>query len=180
MNKMIFSELELKGAFLIEPEPVYDKRGFFSRIICADEFKKHGLPNDWVQQNIAFNYKKGTLRGMHYQKDPFAEIKVVRCTSGAIYDVIVDLRPESGTYKKWIGIELNSDNHKMLYIPKGFAHGYITLIDNTEITYLVSQTYQPAAESGIRYDDPFIGISWPEKIMIISGKDKKLPYLENI
>ena len=177
---MIFSALELTGAFLIEPELICDERGFFSRIICEKEFKHHSLPNNWVQQNIAFNHKKGTLRGMHYQKEPFAEIKAVRCTRGAIYDVIVDLRPTSETYKKWIGIELNQDNHKILYIPQGFAHGYITLTDNAEITYLVSQSYQPTAEAGIRYDDPVIDILWPEKIMLMSEKDKKLPYLESI
>ncbi len=172
---MIFSALELKGAFLIEPKPICDERGFFSRIVCEEEFKQHRLPNKWLQQNIAFNHKKGTLRGMHYQKEPFGEIKVVRCTSGAVYDVIVDLREESKTYKKWLGIELSQKNHKMLYIPKGFAHGYLTLTDEAEITYLVSQAYNPEAEMGIRYDDPELGIIWGDEIKLISEKDKNLP-----
>lgn len=174
---MIFSALELTGAFLIEPEPICDERGFFSRIICEDEFKQHNLPNNWVQQNIAFNHKKGTLRGMHYQKAPFAEIKVVRCTSGAIYDVIVDLRTDSKTYKKWLGFELSKENHKMLYIPAGFAHGYLTLTNEAEITYLVSQPYNPAAETGVHYADPGIGILWPGDIKLVSMKDKNLPCL---
>lgn len=174
---MVFSTLELTGAFLIEPEPIRDERGFFSRIVCEEEFKQHNLPNHWVQQNIAFNHKKGTLRGMHYQKDPFGEIKVVRCTGGKIYDVIVDLRKNSLTYKKWLGIELSAQNHKMLYIPQGFAHGYLTLTDGAEITYLVSQEYNPAAEAGIRYDDPDVGIQWNNEILLVSEKDRMLPRL---
>jgi dTDP-4-dehydrorhamnose 3,5-epimerase len=175
---MIFTKLSLDGAYLIEPQPIIDNRGFFSRIVCEDEFKKHGLTNNWVQQNIAFNHKKGTLRGMHYQKDPFGEVKVVRCIQGSIYDAIVDLRKESSTYKKWLGIELSAKNHKMLYIPEGFAHGYLTLTDDTEIAYLVSQSYHPDAEAGIRYDDPLINIEWLDEILLVSDKDKKLPCLK--
>lgn len=176
---MIFSALELDGAFLIETNPVCDERGFFSRIVCEEEFKEHGLPNKWVQQNIAFNNKKGTLRGMHYQKAPFGEIKVVRCTSGSVYDVIVDLRTNSRTYRQWLGFELSRDNHHMLYIPSGFAHGYLTLEDASEITYLVSQAYNPTAESGVRYDDPSIGIDWPAEIKLVSEKDKNLLCLKD-
>ena len=172
---MIFTELELQGVWLIEPQLIEDERGFFSRVICEKEFVEHGLPNKWVQQNIAFNHKKGTLRGLHYQKGTAAEIKVVRCTRGAIYDVVVDLRETSPTYKKWTGVELSAENHRMLYIPAGFAHGYITLTDTTEIAYLVSAFYTPGAEAGLRYDDPVIGINWPEMVQIISEKDRKWP-----
>lgn len=172
---MIFTELELQGVWLIEPQLIEDERGFFSRVICEKEFVEHGFPNKWVQQNIAFNHKKGTLRGMHYQKGAAAEIKVVRCTRGAIYDVVVDLRETSPTYKKWTGLELSAENHRMLYIPAGFAHGYITLTDKTEIAYLVSAFYTPGAEAGLRYDDPLIGINWPEMVQLVSEKDRKWP-----
>lgn len=172
---MIFTELKLKGAFLIEPQFIEDNRGFFARTVCEEEFSLHGLPNQWVQQNIAFNHKKGTLRGMHYQKSPFGEIKVVRCTNGAIYDVIVDLRSDSATYKKWVGIKLSATNRHMLYIPEGFAHGYLTLTDDAEISYLVSAFYQPEAEAGICYNDASIGIDWTSEIVLVSDKDRKLP-----
>lgn len=172
---MIFTELELQGVWLIEPQLIEDERGFFSRVICEKEFVEHGLPNKWVQQNIAFNHKKGTLRGMHYQKGAAAEIKVVRCTRGAIYDVVVDLRETSPTYKKWTGVELSAENYRLLYIPAGFAHGYITLTDTTEIAYLVSAFYTPGAEAGLRYDDPVIGINWPEMVQLVSEKDRKWP-----
>lgn len=174
---MFFIEQKLKGVWIIEPQPANDERGFFARIVCQNEFAEHGLPNNWVNQNICFNHKKATLRGMHYQLDEFAEIKVVRCTKGSIYDVIVDLRKDSPTYRQWLGVELNEENHKMLYVPKGFAHGYITLRDNSEMTYLVSNFYNPQAESGIRYDDPEIGIKWPIKPEIISTKDSNWTYL---
>ena len=177
---MIFTEQKLKGVWLIEPELKEDERGFFARIVCEREFAEHGLPNNWVQQNIAYNHKKGTLRGMHYQKGDAAEIKVVRCTSGAIYDVVVDLRKDSSTYKQWLGVELSAKNHRMFYIPEGFAHGYITLTDEAEISYLVSAFYTPGAESGIRYDDSEIGIEWPAKVELISDKDSKWPYLKQI
>jgi dTDP-4-dehydrorhamnose 3,5-epimerase len=174
---MIFSKLDLIGSYLIESQLIEDERGFFSRIVCEREFAEHGLTNSWIQQNIAFNHKKGTLRGMHYQNTPYEEIKVVRCTHGAIYDVLVDLRRESPTYKKWLGFELSAENHKMLYIPAGFAHGYLTLTDEAEITYLVSQSYHPDAEAGIRYDDPSIGINWNAEIVRVSEKDKNLPWV---
>ena len=175
---MIFTELKLKGAFVIETEPVCDNRGFFSRIVCEKEFSEYRLPNNWVQQNIAYNDKKGTLRGMHYQQSPYQEIKVVRCTQGALYDVIVDLRANSDTYGNWVGVELSAKNRKMLYIPKGFAHGYITLADSTEMTYLVSEFYNPIAERGVRFDDPTINIDWQEEVLLISEKDLALPCLK--
>ena len=174
---MIFEETKLKGAWIISPKLICDERGFFARVVCENEFKEHGLPNYWAQQNISFNHKKGTLRGLHYQKDDAAEIKLIRCTAGAIYDVIVDLRKDSPTYLKWIGVELSAENHKMLYVPKNFAHSYITLTDNAEIFYLVSEFYTPGAENGLRYDDPSINIDWPIKPEVISDKDKNWAYI---
>ena len=175
---MLFEQLNVKDAWVITPQPIEDSRGFFSRIVCEKEFSDHGLQNHWLQQNIAFNHVKGTLRGMHYQKGEAAEIKVVRCTRGSVYDVIVDFRKESSTYLQWAGEELSVDNHKMLYVPQGFAHGYITLSDCAEITYLVSAFYTPGREAGIRYDDPKIGIEWPMDPVSISEKDSSWPYLE--
>lgn len=174
---MLFEKTNVEGLWIISPKLIEDQRGFFARIVCEREFEEHGLPNQWVQQNIAFNHKKGTLRGMHYQIGEAAEIKVVRCTQGSIYDVAVDFRKDSPTYLKWIGVELSSHNHKMFYIPEGFAHGYITLTDKAEISYLVSEFYTPGAEAGLRYDDPKIGISWPIEPIIISDKDSSWPYL---
>ena len=135
---MKFIETELKGAFLINPEPLEDERGFFARTWCRKEFEQHGLNPDWVQCNISYNKRKGTLRGMHYQIAPYAEAKLVRCTMGAIYDVIIDLRPDSKTYRQWISAELSAENRKMIYIPQGFAHGFQTLVDNTEVFYQMS------------------------------------------
>lgn len=175
---MQFESLNVKDAWIISPQLVADRRGFFARIVCENEFAEHGLPNYWPQQNVAFNHVRGTLRGMHYQKGDAAEIKVVRCTKGSIYDVIVDLRKESPTYLQWAGLELSAENHKMLYIPKGFAHGYITLEDCAEISYLVSAFYTPGCEAGVRYDDPKIGIDWPMDPVTISEKDSNWPYLE--
>lgn len=172
---MIFTELSLKGAFLIEPQMIEDERGFFARIVCEEEFKRHGLMNLWAQQGIAFNHRKGTLRGLHYQKEPYAEIKLVRCTQGAIYDVLVDLRYGSPTYKQWVGLELSAKNHFMAYLPKGFAHGYITLSDCTEVSYLISEPYHPEAGAGIRYDDACLKINWPGEISCISERDKGFP-----
>lgn len=176
---MLFEETKLSGVWIVTPQPLRDERGFFSRIVCGDEFAEHGLYNSWAQQNIAYNYKRGTLRGMHYQKGKAAEIKVVRCTRGGIFDVAVDMRNYSSTYLQWMGVELTADNHKMFYIPEGFAHGYITLTDDTEISYLVSAPYTPGQEAGIRYDDPQVAVQWPIEPQIISDKDKNWPYLKN-
>ena len=175
---MLFEKMNVEGLWIIRPQLVKDKRGFFARMVCEREFEAHGLPNRWAQQNIAYNHRKGTLRGMHYQLGDSAEIKVVRCTQGSIYDVVVDLRKASPTYLRWTGVELSAENHKMFYIPEGFAHGYMTLTDHVEISYLVSAFYAPGAESGIRYNDPKVGIAWPMEPDVISDKDSSWPYLE--
>lgn len=172
---MIFKETKLKGAFVIEIEKREDERGFFARALCQQEFAAHGLNFSLAQANIGFSRKKGTLRGLHYQVAPHQEAKLVRCTAGAIYDVIIDLRPMSLTYKQWFGIELTADNHTMLYVPEGFAHGYQTLADESEVFYPVSQFYTPGAERGVRYNDPIFGIEWPLEVQIISDKDKSWP-----
>jgi dTDP-4-dehydrorhamnose 3,5-epimerase len=173
---MIFTETELKGAFIIEIERRGDERGFFARAWCQKEFEAHGLSPNWVQANLAFSKKRGTLRGLHYQIAPYEEAKLMRCIRGAIYDVIVDLRQESPTYKRWLGVELSADNRKMLYVPEGFAHGYQTLVDNSETYYPVSQFYSPGFERGARWDDPAFGVEWPiTENLIISDKDKSWP-----
>ncbi len=172
---MIFTETPLHGACIITPERIMDHRGFFARAWCRKEFEAHGLSTVLTQSNISFNYKKGTLRGMHFQKPPHEEVKLIRCTAGSIYDVIIDLRPHSSTYMKWTAIELTAENRKMLYVPAGFAHGYQTLTDNSEVFYQVSQYYTPDAEGGVRWNDPAIQIEWPDGYRIISEKDQKWP-----
>ncbi len=172
---MIFIQTQLEDAFVIEPERLSDERGFFARTWCKKEFIQHGLNPDWVQCNISFNLKKGTLRGMHHQAAPHEEAKLVRCTAGAIYDVIIDLRPSSPTFKKWLGIELTSENRKMLYVPEGFSHGFLTLEDNTEIFYQMSRYYAPDSSRGIRWNDPLFNIQWPNEISVISERDKSYP-----
>ena len=174
-DAVIFTETKLKGAYLIDLERREDQRGFFARSWCRKEFEAHGLNLQQVQVNVGFSVKKGTLRGMHYQTVPFREVKVVRCTMGAVYDVIVDLRTDSPTHKQWIGAELDSGNHRMIYIPEGFAHGYQTLADNTEIYYQTSQFYAPEYARGSRYDDPAFGIEWPIPVTIISDADRSWP-----
>lgn len=168
---MIFTETKLKGAFIIELELREDERGFFARSWCRQEFEAHGLNIRLAQCNISFNKRKGTLRGMHYQLAPHAEAKLVRCTRGAIYDVIIDLRPDSSTFKQWISLELSAENHRMLYVPEGFAHGYQTLENNTEIFYQVSEFYHPESERGVRWNDPAFSINWPWEEPTISAKD---------
>lgn len=176
---MIFTETELAGAFMIDLEPRVDERGFFARAWCQTEFEQHGLSTEVVQCNVAYNHTKSTLRGMHYQAAPHAEVKLVRCTRGAVYDVIVDLRPDSPTYLGWIGVELSADNRRMLYVPEGFAHGYQTLEDQTETYYQVSAAYEAGAERGLRWDDPSVGIAWPDaEQRIISAKDRAWPDYE--
>jgi dTDP-4-dehydrorhamnose 3,5-epimerase len=172
---VIFSETKLKGAFVIEIQKLTDNRGFFARSWCQNEFSEHGLTARILQVNISYNIKKGTLRGMHYQATPYEETKLVRCTKGAIYDVIIDLRPDSPTYSQWIGVHLTADNYKMLYVPENFAHGFQVLEDNTEATYQVSQFYTPGSERGIRWDDPKFGIDWPMEVRVISEKDGSWP-----
>lgn len=172
---MIFKETKLKDARIIDIKKYEDERGFFARAWCQEEFEAHGLVSRVVQANISFNKHKGTLRGMHFQVAPYAETKLVRCTRGAIYDAIIDLRPESPSYGEWLGVELTAENYRMLYVPKGFAHGFQTLADNVEVTYQVSQFYTPQAEGGIRYDDPAFGIQWPLAVTVMSEKDKNWP-----
>ena len=173
---MIFTETKLKGACIIDIEKREDERGFFARAWCQKELEAHDLNAQWVQANLAFSQKKGTLRGLHCQIAPYQEAKLMRCIRGAIYDVIVDLRSESPTYMQWLGVELTADNHKMLYVPEGFAHGYQSLADNTEVFYPVSQFYTPGSERGVRWNDPAFGIEWPmTKNMILSEKDKSWP-----
>ena len=173
---MIFHETKLKGAFVIELDRQEDERGFFARAWCRKEFEAHDLNRNLVQANVSYNHKRGTLRGMHYQVAPYEETKLVRCFRGAIYDVIVDLRPDSPTYLQWFGVELTAENRRMLYVPEGFAHGFQTLEDDTEVFYQVSQFYTPAAERGARWDDPTFAIEWPAaKRRVISVKDQNWP-----
>lgn len=172
---MIFVNTKLPGAYLIEIERLADHRGFFGRSWCQKEFENHGLTSEVVQANISFNKKMGTLRGMHYQVAPYEEAKLVRCTRGAIYDVMIDLRPGSETFRQWIGVELAANEYRMLYIPEGCAHGFQTLEDNSEVIYQVTQFYTPGAERGVRYDDPAFGIKWPVPVIIVSDKDKSWP-----
>lgn len=173
---MIFRETKLKGAFVIEMERFEDKRGFFARAWCQREAEANGLTLRVVQTNISFNTKRGTLRGMHYQVAPYEQAKLVRCTRGSIYDVMIDLRPDSPTYRKWAGVRLAAENYTMLYVPERFAHGFQTLEDQTEVTYQVSQFYSPESERGLRYDDPAFGIEWPVQVEVISDKDLGWPY----
>lgn len=172
---MIFTETRLSGAFLLDLEPREDSRGFFARTFCRREFEAHGLKPDMVQCNLSFNHHAGTMRGMHYQLPPAAETKLVRCTRGAIWDVIVDLRPESPTYLEHVGVELSAENRRQLYVPELFAHGYLTLTPDAEVAYQVGEFYTPGAERGIRWDDPALGIEWPVPVEVISDKDASWP-----
>ena len=177
---MTFTETKLKGAFIININRLEDERGFFGRSFCINEFKSYGLSTNIVQSNISQNKKKATIRGLHMQKAPFEESKLVRCTRGSIYDVIVDMRGQSATFKQWIGVELTADNHQMIYVPEGFAHGYLTLEDDTEITYQVTQFYDAASEVAFRWDDPAFNIVWPLQPVIISARDQNHPLLEAV
>jgi dTDP-4-dehydrorhamnose 3,5-epimerase len=172
---MIFTETRLPGAYIVELRKLRDERGFFARSWCQKEFEEQGLVARVVQTNVSFNHTKGTLRGMHYQEPPFAETKLIRCTRGAIFDVIIDLRRDSPTFMQWTGVELTADNHNMLFVPEEFAHGFQTLQDGTEVTYQVSQFYTPGSERGIRYNDPAFDIAWPLAVEVISIKDQSWP-----
>jgi len=172
---MDFIETKLKGAFLIRLKKIEDDRGFFARGWCREEFVQHGLNPDMVQLNVGFSHKKGTLRGMHYQEKPSQEVKLIRCTRGAIFDVIIDLRPGSLTRKQWCGVELTAENTHMLYAPEGFAHGYQTLVDDTEMYYFTSAFYASSAARGVRYNDPTFCIQWPLPVTAISEADQKWP-----
>jgi dTDP-4-dehydrorhamnose 3,5-epimerase len=172
---MIFSETKLSGVLLIEPELHADDRGSFARSFCVDEFKNVGVDFGIAQTNFSFNKYAGTLRGLHYQLPPFAEAKIVRCTRGALYDVVVDLRSESPTSGQWLAVELNAENRNSIYVPEGCAHGFQTLVDNTEVSYLMSERYVSEAASGVRYDDPAIGIEWPLAVSSVSDRDRDWP-----
>lgn len=172
---MIFTETKLAGAYIIDIEPRRDERGFFTRTWCRREFEEHGLNPTVVQANLSHNIRRGTLRGMHYQLPPYGETKLVRCVRGAIYDVIIDLRPESPTFGQWVGVELTEDNYRMLYVPEQFAHGFQTLTDDADVAYQVSEFYTPGAERGIRYNDPAFAIEWPLEVTVISQKDQNWP-----
>jgi len=175
---MIFKETPLAGAFIIELERREDSRGFFARGFCQNEFRDHGLKPVIAQANLAYNHRKGTLRGMHFQIPPAAETKLVRCTRGAILDIIVDLRPESPTYLRHTSAELTADNHRAFYVPERFAHGYQVLVDETETSYQVGEFYSPPHERALRYDDPRLGLTWPLPVTVISDKDKVAPLLD--
>jgi dTDP-4-dehydrorhamnose 3,5-epimerase len=174
-----YSKAGLEGACIIELDKLEDERGFFARTWCRKELEEYGLEARIAQANVSFNTRAGTLRGMHYQLAPYEETKYIRCTRGALYDVIIDLRHGSPTYKHWMGVELTAKNYKMLYVPAQFAHGFVTLEDNTEVLYFMSEFYTPGAERGLRWNDPEFGIAWPRAPEVISEKDANWPdYIE--
>ncbi len=175
---MRFWETELRGAYVIELEKREDERGFFARTFCVSEFDEHDLNTVVVQCNLSHNARRGTIRGMHYQAEPFAEAKLVQCVRGLLYDVIIDLRRDSETYCKWVGVELSTAKGRMLYVPEGFAHGFQTLEDDTAVYYQMFQYFAPQSARGVRWDDPAFGIKWPLKNPIISDKDRQLPDYE--
>jgi dTDP-4-dehydrorhamnose 3,5-epimerase len=170
-----FTETRLKGAYIIDIEPIEDERGFFARTWCREEFEALGLNPVFVQCSISFNRLRGTLRGLHYQAKPHEEAKLVRCTMGAIYDVILDLRPDSPTARQWISVELSAENRRSLYVPEGLAHGFQTLADDTEVFYQISAVYVPESVRGIRWNDPAFRLDWPLPITVISQKDQNYP-----
>lgn len=169
---MIFKETRLVGAYVIDLEKIEDERGFFARSWCQREFAAMSLDAKLVQCNISHNHRRGTVRGLHYQLPPAAETKLVRCTRGAMFDVIIDLRPNSPTFLQWLGVELSADKYIILYVPKGFAHGFQTLVDNTEVFYQMSEFYAPELAGGLRWDDPQLGIDWPLPVSVMSQKDQ--------
>jgi dTDP-4-dehydrorhamnose 3,5-epimerase len=173
---LIFTETKIKGVYIIEPELLTDERGFFARSFCKEEFRKYGLKTDIVQCNISYNKKKGTLRGMHYQAAPYEEAKIVSCTNGSIYDVVIDLRRDSLTYCQWVATELSEENFKMMYIPRRCAHGFQTLMDEAIVYYQMMEFFHPECARGVRWDDPAFGIKWPTiQTVIVSEKDQKYP-----
>ena len=172
---MKFHPTAFADAWLVDLEPVRDQRGFFARTFCVEEFTRHGLVAHYPQHSISFTIKRGSLRGMHFNSDPSSEAKLVRCTRGAIWDVIIDIRHNSPTFRRWQHFELVSEHGGQLYVPKGFAHGFQTLSDDVEVSYLISRPYEPGAARGIRYDDPFFGIQWPLPVSEISEKDLTWP-----
>jgi dTDP-4-dehydrorhamnose 3,5-epimerase len=177
---MIFRETRLAGSFEIEMTPVGDERGYFVRTFCAREFEAHGLNPYLAQASFSFSARKGTLRGLHFQTVPHMEDKLIRCVRGAILDVLVDVRPESPTFGQWIGVELSDSNNRQLYAPRGFAHGFQTLTDDCIVAYQIAQFYEPSASYGVRWDDPDIGVDWPEAPTEMSAKDRILPLLKDV
>jgi dTDP-4-dehydrorhamnose 3,5-epimerase len=175
---MIFSPLDLEGAYAIDVERQSDTRGYFARTYCATKFAALGLNTEWAQCGASFNRHKGTVRGLHYQAAPFSEIKLIRCTRGAVFDVVVDIRPRSATFGHWQGLELSAENARLVYVPEGFAHGFQTLTDDAELFYQISTPYRPEASAGIRFDDPALGIRWPLPVSCLSERDARLPLLE--
>lgn len=174
---MTFTESPLAGAYLVDVNRVEDERGFFARSFCVEEFAAQGLATNMRQCSVSFNVLRGTLRGLHFQASPHDEEKLVRCTRGAIYDVIVDIRPDSRTYRRWFGVELKAATHRALYIPKGFAHGFLSLADETEVFYMISEAYAPGAARGLRWNDPVLAISWPFTPAVIAARDAQFPLL---
>ncbi len=172
---MIFRESKLKGACLITLEPAVDERGSFTRTFCRKEFEDQNLVSDYVQNSISINNSKGTLRGMHYQEDPASETKLIQCLLGAVYDVIIDLRPQSPTFCSWESFELSAEKQQLLYVPAGFAHGFITLVDDTALYYMISEYYSPNLAIGVNYNDPVFGIIWPDIEIIVAEKDRQWP-----
>lgn len=175
---MIFRETKLPGVFEVESERKADERGFFARTWCQTEFAGHGLDSNMVQCSLSFNLRKGTLRGMHYQAAPHAEAKLVRCTRGAVYDVVLDLRSESSTFKQWVAVALTAENRKAVYVPKGCAHGFLTLENESEVSYQMSEFWDAESARGIRWDDPAFQIRWPANIEVISERDRTYPDFE--
>jgi len=175
---MTFRKTKLPGAMEISLDAIPDKRGFFARSWCQEEFRQNGLNPNLVQCSISFNAQRGTLRGLHYQASPFAEAKLVRCTRGALYDVVLDLRPNSPAFKQWITVCLSAANREMIYVPEGCAHGFLTLEDETEVFYQMSEFYHPESAGGVRWNDPEFGIPWPEKVKVISERDRTYPDFE--
>ena len=175
LQKMIFTKTKIEGAYLLDVKQIQDDRGFFGRSYCKTEFEENGLATTLVQVNVSSNVKKGTLRGLHMQIKPAEEAKLVRCTKGAIFDVLVDLRPQSKTFLQWFGTELTAESFKMLYVPEGCAHGYLTLLDHTDVMYQVSEFYTPSAERGFQWNDPSFAIEWPIDPIVISPKDQAHP-----
>lgn len=172
---MKFTPVGLEGAYLLELERYEDERGFFARAWCRDEFAEHGLEPVLAQCSISRNAVAGTLRGLHFQTGPYEEAKLVRCTAGAIYDVIVDLRPDSPTHTEWFGARLDAERGAALYVPKGFAHGFQTLLDGADVLYMISEPYEPAAATGVPFDDPAFGVAWPAEVRTISERDRTWP-----
>jgi dTDP-4-dehydrorhamnose 3,5-epimerase len=175
---MIFTELPLPGAYVVEMQRLADERGFFARSYCTEEFAAHGLGPELRQCSVSYNARKGTLRGLHYQIAPHEEHKLVRCTAGAIFDVIVDIRPSSPTYRRWHGSELSADNRRALFIPPGFAHGFVSLADHAEVYYMISVAHAPEFSHGLRWNDPALAIEWPLKPVLMSARDAAYPLLD--